>query len=776
MRDPVPTPFVKDLVLVGGGHAHVHVLKMFGMKPLPGVRVTVISRDVESPYSGMLPGHIAGIYTREQCHINVMRLCVFAGAIFVHAEVSRIDTNARLIYVKDEARPPISYDILSIDIGITPDTKTVDPTLVTPVKPIDSFSRRWDAILERTKRPNIRIRIMVVGAGPGGVELCLNIQTRLFAEMNTNQSENRITMQLLTRSSAVMQGHNRRVQRKFHRILLERGVEVHTNATVTKVISGKVICENGKEFEFDECFWCTQAAPQEWLRETGLAVTEEGFVRVEDTLESENVPGVFASGDCASVTKYPRPKAGVFAVRQGPPLFKNLRLILTGKKPVSFRPQNQFMSLVGTGDPNTCVMSRGAFALEGAYLWRLKDWIDRRWMEGYKSKIPFNAMMPANRSKVKKQKNDFEQVAEGDDEALEVIREAAMRCGGCGAKVGETVLSNVMAKIKPKVVHRPEVLQGLDNPDDCAVVSVGGATVCFTVDFFRSFVSDPYVFGRIAANHALSDCHAMGVEAQTAMAIAVVPHARERIVEATLLQMMAGACETLKQSNCALVGGHTCEGAELSLGFSVSGVTDQNTQVLGKQGMRPSHTLILTKAIGTGTLFAADMRGGTKSGWIVEALESMMQSNYTAATTLRKFGATSCTDVTGFGLVGHLYEMCSASGVGATVFLDKLPLLSGALECVNNGTFSSLQHSNLRLRRAVSNHGEISHHPVFPLLFDPQTAGGLLASVPANQSAECIAELKSLGYRSATAIGYVSAVEAPPKYITCRVDGSKYIY
>lgn len=269
----------------------------------------------------------------------------------------------------------------------------------------------------------------------------------------------------------------------------------------------------------------------------------------------------------------------------------------------------------------------------------------------------------------------------------------------------------------------------------------------------------------IAANHALSDCHAMCAEARTALAVAVVPYAVEAQVEETLYQMMAGACAVLAESNCALVGGHTCEGTELALGFCVNGVVDQE-KALRKGGLRGGDAVILTKPIGTGTLFAAEMRMKAKGKWIVNALQTMSKSNRDGALCLRRYGARACTDVTGFGLLGHLQEMVQASpNTEIDLRLDTIPELEGARECTQSGIFSSLQPANLRLKRAIANESEALVHPGYPLLFDPQTAGGLLAAIPADAAADCVAELRRSGYPHATVIGQVREVSDGPNEI-----------
>jgi selenide,water dikinase len=219
--------------------------------------------------------------------------------------------------------------------------------------------------------------------------------------------------------------------------------------------------------------------------------------------------------------------------------------------------------------------------------------------------------------------------------------------------------------------------------------------------------------------------------------------------------MMLGANETLRMAGCALVGGHTSEGAELALGFSVNGLVERG-RFLRKSGMMPGDTLILTKPIGTGTLLAADMRGKAKARWIMAAIAHMTQSNAAATRIVRAHVATAATDVTGFGLLGHLVEMLKASAVDATLELARVPLLAGVRETLGLGIFSSMQPQNIRLRRTIRNLDEASRAALYPALFDPQTAGGLLASIPGDQADACLAALHAAGYGEAAMIGTVT--------------------
>lgn len=735
------TPVVKDLVLIGGGHSHVTVLKRFGMQPLPGVRLTLICRDVHTPYSGMLPGFIAGHYDYDDIHIDLGPLARFAGARLYHDEVMGLDPVNRRIRCKN--RPDVSYDVLSINTGSTPDFSQVPGAdeFVVPVKPINNFLSRWQRLVPRVLATRGVARIGVVGAGAGGVELTLAMQCRLEQLCREAGLQAQLTFHLFSRTESILPTHNRRVRAAFRRLLAARGVRVHAPCRVTHLWENGLGCEDGSSHELEEMLWVTNAAAPSWPAEAGLAVDAHGFIRVGGALQSVSHADIFATGDVAAVETHPREKAGVFAVRQGPPLARNLRRVLLGEAPQPFTPQKQWLSLISTGD-KYAVASRGRWFLKGRLIWRWKDWIDRRFMDKF-NVLPEMRQAPAV------------ELAPGlaDAEAMREISALAMRCGGCGAKVGATTLDRALARLQP--VQRHDVVVGLEHPDDAAVVEVPAQKVMVhTVDFFRALVDDPYIFGKIAAQHSLGDIFAMGAEGQTALAIATVPYGLEQKTEDTLSQMLQGAEEVLHDAGVALVGGHTSEGAELSLGFAINGLAEP-ADLLRKGGMRPGDRLILTKPLGTGTLFAADMRLKAKGRWVSAALASMLLSNREAAACLRRHRATACTDVTGFGLLGHLVEMTRASQVGACLDLSQLPVLDGAAETIAAGIFSTLQPQNVRLRRAVRNLDAAAQAPRYPLLFDPQTAGGLLASVPSAQAAACLAELQALGYGHAAIIGTI---------------------
>ncbi|MDO9250634.1 MAG: selenide, water dikinase SelD [Hydrogenophaga sp.] len=741
-------PILRDLVLVGGGHSHVVVLRMLAMQPEPGLRITLICTDIDTPYSGMLPGYISGHYSFDEVHIDLGRLAAFAGARFIHGEVTGLDRANQRVLLRD--RPSVPYDLLSINTGSTPKVRQVDGAQAhtVPVKPIAHFNQRWLQLLERVRELHSRFTIAVVGGGAGGVELVLSVQFRLRHELQLlGRNPDLLRFVLLTAGDTILPTHNPGVRARFARVLKERHVAVHTRAEVNQVSPGCLHTQDGRTFDADETLWVTQAGGPAWLQDTGLALDEHGFIQVNQQLQTLGDPKIFAAGDVASFTARPLEKAGVFAVRMGPPLAKNLRLSLRGQPLVAYNPQQRWLALISTGDRHA-VASRGRLGFAGAWVWTWKDWIDRRFMRKF-TELP--AMADASPASAKPTSS----LVLSAEESQQAISAIAMRCGGCGAKVGASILSRALGSLQP--VQRDDVLIGLHAPDDAAVVRVPpGKAMVHTVDFFRSFIDDPYLFGQVAANHALGDIFAMGAEPQSATAIATVPPGLEAKVEDLLLQMMTGAVEVLNAAGCALVGGHTGEGRELALGFAINGLIDEQMDgVMRKGGMQPGDVLLLTKPIGTGTLFAAHARHAAKGRWIDAALKSMVLSNQAGAMILRAHGATACTDLTGFGLLGHLVEMTRPSGVDAELQLGALPLLDGAVACVEAGIVSSLQPANVRLRRALRNAEDFVKDPRYPLLFDPQTAGGLLASVPAERAADCIRALKAAGYPQTAAIGRI---------------------
>ncbi len=697
-------PIAIDLVLLGAGHAHVEVLRRFAMRPEPGVRLTLIGREPETPYTGMLPGLIRGEYTFDEAHIDLAPLAAGAGARLILAEATDIDLAERRVAVT--GRPTVPFDLLSIDVGGEPAMQAGAGAC--PVKPIGRFLARLSALEAELQHG---ARIAVVGGGAGGTELALALARR-YGERA------RIVLVCDTAEPlATAPSYARSVARA---VLVDAGVELACGVRAGSWADGRLALSDGSFLEVATALWATGVVGPEFLAASGLACDATGCMRVDATLRSVSHGSVFAAGDCAAIEGNPRPKAGVWAVRAGPKLADNLRRAARGRALRRWRPQSQALVILGLGDGRALAWRNGV-AMAGRPIWRWKDWIDRRWMRMYQE--PMAPMA-------------------GED---------PMRCGGCGAKVGAEVLAGALADL-PRFPGA-DVLIGLDAPDDAAVMlPPPGFAVVQSVDHFRALIDDPFVFGQIAAAHALSDLHAMGARPWTALAVAAVPYNSGDKMRTELADMLQGASGVLAADGCALVGGHSAEATEPALGFAVTGLADP-AKLLRKSGLRPGDALVLTKPLGTGIVLAGHMRGLARAAWLQAAIASMRASNATASRILREHGAVACTDVTGFGLAGHLLEMLRASRVGAVVWPDRVLALPGALELAARGVASTLAPEN---RRLLPGAGTDAHAA---LLFDPQTSGGLLAGIAPERAEMCIATLRAADIEAAL-IGTVERGEA----------------
>lgn len=690
-------PAVKDLVFVGGGHSHALVLLAWAMNPLPGVRLTLINPGPVAPYTGMLPGMIAGHYRRDEIMIDLMRLARRAGARAILDRAVAIDRDQRLVYLAD--RPPLTYDLLSIDIGIGSDLPDVPGYAEHAVsaKPLGRYADDWEGFLARDLPAP---RLVIIGGGVGGVELALASHHRLTAMGRAPQ------ITVVDRATAALPNIGEAARARLLRHVAAAGLRLVTGVEAAEISAGAVRLTSGEVLASDFTLSVAGTRPQGWLAGTGL-VLHEGFIRVEPTLQSSD-PLIFAAGDCAHLAHAPRPKAGVFAVREAPVLLHNLRATLTGAALKPYHPQRDYLKLVSTGGKGA-VADKFGLRSGGAWLWWVKDRIDRKFMAMFAAGGPMlQPLPPAPR-------------VEGLVEALG----AKPLCGGCGAKLGAAGLSTALASLPAP--RRADVLSG--RGDDAAVLKAGQGVQVITTDHLRSFTEDARLMARLAANHALGDIFAMGARPQAALAQVILPRLSESLGARTLAEIMDEAARVFAAEGADVVGGHSSTGAELTIGFTVTGLAGA---AISKAGARPGDVLILTKPLGSGTVLAAEMAMTRLPGLILgeavaAAFASMGQSLGPAAAVLAP-QARAMTDVTGFGLAGHLLEICAASGTGAEVALDRLPLLPGAEALAAAGEASSLAPANRAacLGRVT---GPLTTARA-ALVFDPQTCGGLLAAVP----------------------------------------------
>jgi selenide,water dikinase len=727
-----------DIVLLGAGHTNAHLLRMWKMQPIADARLTCVSNFPVATYSGMLPGVLAELYEPAAMQIDLVRLCAAAGVRFICSNVTEIAADSQQLIFDD--RPPLPFDSLSIGIGSVPNRAAVDATgdTILPIKPMQTFLARFKQRLNsigKGRSDATPIRVAIVGGGAAGVELAFCIPA--FLERLNQESSHEIC--LIDANARPIRGMRDKTVDLLERELRARGVDLRLGKKVSRVSDGVIQFDDSTTIDADVVLWATGAVAPALLANCDLPKDERGFLLTQPTLQSIANDAVFAVGDSGTIEQHPTPKAGVYAVRQGPVLWENLQRRVRGETLEEYRPQHSFLKMLNLGDGTALADYRGT-TWRGRWCWRLKDRIDRRFMAMYQDYQPKEMI------------------------AAPVAETPAMRCAGCGGKVGGDVLSRVLKRLK--INNNEHVLVGLDAPDDVAILrGSGDQAICATTDFFAAPLDDPYFVGRIAALNAISDVFAVAGKPTAALAHVTLPVGPSAKQEQLLFELLAGALREFDTSNTSIVGGHTIEGPQLTIGFTVLGHVNFD-RACTKDDLRAGDVLVLTKPLGSGVLLAAHMQARCKAEWMQPLLDTMLASNQAAAALVDEFKIGGLTDVTGFGLAGHLLEMLSASDLAAELKLNDLPLLPGAASLINDGIESTLSPANRAAEREIEVSEPLRKSAAYAALFDPQTSGGLLLGVDPQRVPELLARLDEITPCGGTVIGCVQTAAGNARRIS----------
>lgn len=757
-------PLRFHLVLAGGGHTHALLLRRWLIRPRlrpAHTLVTLVSRQSTAFYSGTLPALVAGLIAAEESAIDLRRLCALAGVTFLRAEIVGLDPVARELRL--EGRPPLRFDRLSLDVGAVTAGGSAEPDAAPrlgpepngpmpnpsgtggtqptgnrawgdsgqPVKPLEPFLA-WLSTL--TPGSALRIR----GGGAAAVELALALRARGYGP------------RLLLRGQGLRLG-SAAANRLGERLLAEAGIPLERN--VPQAAPADLACTGSR-------------APA-WLAAAGLPVdAATGRVLTTASLQVLEHPHLFAAGDCAVVAGAPRPASGVWAVRATPVLATNLQRSLEQpqRRLRPWRSQRRALQLLGDGGWSPkgprAVLFWGPVALgPSRWLWRWKRHLDQRFLEGFAALAPMGP--------------------------------EAMACRGCAAKLAAAPLEGALARLEGMARAQapspsaPALNQGRNGVEDAAVLATAadGSLLLQSVDGFPALVADPWLNARLTTLHACGDLWASGADLESVQALVTLPEAEPALQEELLLQTLAGVRSVLDPLGARLIGGHTLEGrdgAGLALALTVNGRVDPRRHWL-KGPLREGDALLLSGPLGSGVLFAAAMAGAARPGWMDAALQTMQRSQARLVELLAAHGCQACTDVTGFGLLGHLGEMLAAGAgaaaglpadglsAGERVLLEarSIPAFTGALELLDQGWASSLAPANSRalalLEGPVRLVGEAAA-AVEALLIDPQTCGPLLATLPADRAGAALAALQRAGFPEAALIGRVlGAQERSPE-------------
>ena len=757
----------RELVLAGAGHTNLHIVRMWLQQPIADVQLTVVSPTPYATYSGMFPGTLAGLYAPEEMLIDLDQLTHAAGARLIVAECIGIDVPRRRVLLKD--RPGIPFDMVSVGVGSRPagmESVAKHPGLIS-IKPMfTAMNRLRHRLSELTSAPDEpnketdvdKICIVVVGAGAAGVEIAFCVRQFIRREY-PNLWQRGIQVSIIDRHDSILRGYRPSTRRIAEQKMADHQIQKVVNCTVVSCDDRQLLLDNCDPIPADVVLWCAGATAVPLLDAIDLPKSGNGFLRVKSTLQTITGEPVFAVGDSASIDGASNSRAGVYAVRQGPILWQNIHRMFVGQPLVHYRPQRDFLSLLAIGDGSAIGQYRW-LSSHGRWLWRLKDRIDSKFMSMHRP----SGMQTHTHNRQTSSGNISAQLPE-------------MRCRGCGGKTSGGVLNDVLQRLRDEQEGSDEdFLQ----PEDAVILTPGRAGMnAVSVDMFNAFIDDPWLVGRIAAIHSLSDLWARRIQPTAAMAMLTVPSGSRRAQSELLYQLLKGVVHEVNAADVVLGGGHTMDGDEISIGLAVLGRTqphpDWHKQDLlhnhaRKGGMQNGQKIILTKALGTGVIlagreFQSVNSGGetsstnsirTTSDALQNALKSMLLSNQLAAELASHFQITGITDVTGFGLAGHLFEMLDASRVSAWLMLNQIPLIDGSRELFDAGIRSSLDSENREVATRIHCDESRSSTAEWHALFDPQTSGGLLMGVSGRDCDAVLQQLHASGYKQASVIGEVA--------------------
>lgn len=692
MKARSPIRREQRLLLLGAGHSHLEVLRLWAMNPLPGVEVVLVSPHSETIYSGMLPGFIAKQYLWNEITLDAAALAERAHATFLRDRAVKIDVSESKRRVELEGRPPLDFDVLSLDIGsITrwpphEDEATKSARFLS-TRPFFDFASKlesWDQAFSRNPRGSIG----VVGAGTAGVELSSVLRARypeavisLFGAVKDPRVE------------GFLRGRKISLFGKISRFSLQK------DHFLLKGESG--------EYDLDFLLMATGASASPLVAVSGLS-SHDGFLSVRSTLQSLDHDFLFGAGDAIHFPENPWvEKAGVYAVREAPVLFRNLQAFFMGRSLEEYVPQKKILKIVNHGD-GRATAERGSISLTGSWAFLWKDSIDRKFLGKY----------------------------EMDPMPLE-----EPDCGGCGSKASADLLYEIVSFATK---NSSRTILGPEGKEDVAVWKSFGKPMAFTIDQFRNFGVDPFLFGRIAAISAASDLYAKGIAPKGALMSLTLPKLGGKLAKNWSEHLFAGVKSVFEKEEIDLLGGQTNEGDEWNLGFTLWGELEK--PLWEKKGLEEGDVLLLTKPIGTGILLSAAMQGAAIGAAWEEILFSMGQSQRDAYEVLCSAEVHAATDVTGFSLLGHLSEMMRNEVVALDE--DLIPVFSKAEDFYRRG-FRSRMH---RLNQRSFPISELN--PKRELFYDPQTSGGLLVSLPREEAKRVLPVMKN-AYPHTAQIGRV---------------------
>ena len=679
----IENKITKQLVLIGGGHANVQVLKKLCNHSIRGLHTILISEHFEATYSGMTPGFIHEDFSKEEISIDLQRLCFNAGATFIRDKVIKLDSNHKELQLQN--LPPVNYDLLSINIGSISNTKKINIENSSKcffVKPINSLVKNLSKIDQILK--NKKNRVVIIGGGVASYELAFSLKRRYVSFLD---------IIILGKKILNEKNLNKKTKNNLKKIAGNLSIREYEGEVIS--ISDKYLTLNsGEKIDCDLSLVSTGASIETWLLESSLIKDKKGFIIVNDNLLSINEKNIFVTGDACSIENKPKPKSGVMAVRQGEILKENIFLKLTGKNLIKFKPQKNWLYLIGTYK-NYALLNYFFVSFHSRWCWKLKVRIDKNFIN--KFKFANNLQMT---------KKNFE---------LENFENTKMYCQGCGSKVSKNTLINYIKKTSENIYLK-----------DSSIVNNKSLQILQTIDHIKLYSSlNPFDFGIISYLHSQNDILAAGGEVKSLSVSLSVPFSENSVEKFYLEYFMEGIKFEADKSGCIISSGHSYQSQEPGITLTLNGEIKSN---VSKNSAKKGDLIYLSKPLGTGYLIAAYFNNSEmlSIGDFKKILNNLKKENFFAVNSAIDSGSQTMTDISGFGLSSHLIDICLSSNLSSELTLSHEILINSNIELLKMFQSTGFENNYESSKEYI----KISeNHPLKNILFDPQTNGPMLISI-----------------------------------------------
>jgi len=698
--------FQNQLVLVGGGHANIQVLKELCMKNYQGLHTILVSKEYHATYSGMTPGFFFNKFSQQEIDIDLQRLCFNAGATFIKDEV--IDLDLQQNKIKLLKYPSIHFDICSLNTGSISNNQNlniVNFSNCINVKPISDLVKKLPEIDQVISRENSCISI--IGSGIAAYEISFSLKQRYSDKVKIN---------IIGDKHLSEKNINKQTKRKLNQIARDMGIRL-IEGRVERIKSDYLVLSNNEIIKSNLNLLSTGADILPWIAKTELLKSESGFVAVNKFLQSVNFENIFVTGDIADIEGFQRSKSGVMAVRQGQILKKNIFLKIQNKNMVKFKAQKNWLYLIGTYH-NKAILNYYSISIHSRWCWYLKVLIDKNFIKRFS--FPNKKIM---NKKLISTKNKLEN----------------MYCQGCGSKASKNSLVNYLSKKNENILL-----------SDASTIEHSSTKIIQSIDHIKLFSSmSPYDFGIISYLHSKNDILAAGGLIKSLSVSIGIPFA-DNIVESFFLEyFMEGIKSVSMKDKVIIASGHTFQTYEPGITLNMNGQFDIQSH---KDMAQENDLIYLSKPLGTGYLLAAYYLNSplVLSQDIKKLFNFLKIDNQFAYEAAKNNECTTMTDISGFGLASHLGDICYSSNLSAKINLSSQILLNDEISILKNfestGYYNNYKSNYQNIYIKNSNNFE-------KILYDPQTNGPMLMAINPSNKEKFESDFHNLYQRKPLLIG-----------------------